>query len=82
MKAQTRQDLRDVAAAALSGMLIFGSLVGLTLWLSAKSCEAHWARSGLRAELVSGSGCQVEVARGRWLPEKSVRETDLESPPK
>lgn len=56
---------------------IIGILLSIPIMGPIK-CRAKWEGSGMRSDWGFLKGCQVEVEKGRWLPEDRLREIDLQ----
>ena len=70
------------AFAALCTLLAIVGLTGALMFaqneLSRQSCEQRWRVSGLQSSYGFFQGCLVKMPSGRWIPDKNVRDIDLD----
>lgn len=68
----------EVLVALLAGLaLVLTAIVFIGLKVDEIACKSRWEESGMAVRWSFWGGCQVEVQKGRWLPEERVREIDL-----
>lgn len=60
-----------VSIALLAIILVIMTLIGIY------QCGVQWQGSGLKSEYRIGAGCMVQKKDGRWLPAKTLRDTDI-----
>jgi hypothetical protein len=68
--------MSDKASAAfgLAMMAAIIALVGFFPSIAQYPCKKRWEESGMAAKFSWGAGCQLEVSKGKWIPEDRYRE--------
>jgi len=68
----------DSRVRTFLGFIVFAAVVFLAaqsfVAINQFGCHKVWEQSGMQSNWTFFAGCQVEVERGRWLPEATVRE--------
>lgn len=76
-EAEERAERNLILIVVGAVVLMIAMVVGATFWWVAASCRRTWSHSGMRAEWRGPvTGCLLEVAPGRWIPEERYREID------
>ncbi len=64
-----------VMAFAILGVIV-AVLGALYAGVEMAGCSMRWSGSGYGYRYRPIAGCQVEVARGKWMPERAVRSVE------
>lgn len=72
------RDLKELLLVSAFIVIILagfgGPIVGLGVWLNAKSCHARWDGSGMPVSWGVLEGCMVQRKDGTWIPTTAYRE--------
>ncbi len=65
---------------AVMAFAIIGGIVAviavIAIGVETAGCSMRWSGSGYGYRYRPIAGCQVEVARGKWMPERAVRSVE------
>lgn len=74
MKSKQRGELLLELVASIILLVVIGII---SMAFASYQCSVHWENSGMKSEYRIGAGCMVQKPDGKWLPAKSLRDTDI-----